>query len=66
MAASSDNQLYIALTPYDPVSELAAIKSFQASLQVWFYINDMARNSDKSHAILFGIAQRVLQQPTVH
>jgi len=51
-------QLYIALTPSDPSSELAAIKSCLASLQLWFYTNGMALNPDKLHAILFGTTQR--------
>ena len=38
--------------------ELAAIQSCLTPLQVWFYTNGMTLNPDKSHAILFGTAQR--------
>ena len=55
---ADDTQLYIALTSSDPSCELAAIQSCLTSLQVWFYTNGMALNPDKSHAILFGTAQR--------
>jgi len=34
---ADDSQLYIVLTPLDPSSELAAVKSCLASLQLWFY-----------------------------
>jgi len=53
---AADTQLYITLTLLDP-SELAANKSCLASLQLWFYMNGMALNPDKMHAILFVTAQ---------
>jgi len=54
------------LTPLDPLSELAAIKSCLASLQLSFYTNGMALNPDKSRAIVFGTAQRVQSFNGVH
>jgi len=38
---ADDTQLYIALTPSDSSSELAAIKSSLASSQLWFYTNSI-------------------------
>ena len=55
---ADDTQLYVALTPSDPSSELAALQSCLTSLQIWFYANGMAQNPDKSHAILLGTTQR--------
>jgi len=55
---ADDNQLFIALNPSDPSSDIANLTSCLHTLHSWFCLNGMALNPDKSDAILLGTRQR--------
>jgi len=55
---ADDTQLFIALNPLDPSSDIANLTSCLHALQSWFCLNGMSLNPDKSDAILFGTCQR--------
>ena len=51
---ADDTQLFIALNPADPSSDIRKLTSCLDALQSWFCLNGMALNPDKSDAILLG------------
>ena len=55
---ADDTQLFIALNPSDPSSDISNLTSCLHALQSWFCLNGMALNPDKSDAILLGTRQR--------
>ena len=55
---ADDTQLFIALNPSDPSSDITKLTSCLGALQSWFCLNGMALKPDKSDAILFGTRQR--------
>jgi len=54
---ADDTQLFIALNPSDPSSDIANLNTCLHALQSWFCLNGMAPNPDKSDAILLGTCQ---------
>jgi len=54
---ADDTQLFIALNPSDPSSDIFNLTSCLHALQSWFCLNGMALNPDKSDAILLGTRQ---------
>jgi len=55
---ADDTQLFIALNPSDPSSDIANLTTCLHALQSWFCVNGMALNPDKSDVILLGTRQR--------
>ena len=54
---ADDTQLFIASNPSDPSSDISNLTSCLHVLQIWFCLNGMALNPDKSDAILLGTRQ---------
>jgi len=55
---ADDTQLFIALNPSDPSSDIANLTSCLHALHSWFCLNGMTLNPDKSDGILLGTRQR--------
>jgi len=55
---TDDTQLFIALNPSDPSSDIKKPISYLVALQSWFCLNGTALNTDKSDAMLLGTHQR--------
>jgi len=58
-----DTQLFIALNPCDPSSDITNLTICLATLQSSFCLNGMALNPDKSDTILLGTRQRSSYTP---
>jgi len=59
-------QLFIALNPPDPSSDINNLTSGLHALQAWFCLNEMALNPDMSDAILLGTRQRSRCYASLH
>jgi len=55
---ADDTQLFIALNPSDPSSDIVNLTSCLHALHSWFCLIGMALNPDKSDAMLLGTRQR--------
>lgn len=55
---ADDTQLFIALSPHSPSTEISVLTTCFSNLHTWFCLNGMALNPDKSEAILLGTTQR--------
>ena len=55
---ADDTQLFIALSPHSPSTEISVLTTCLSNLHTWFCLNGMALNPDKSEAILLGTTQR--------
>ena len=55
---ADDTQLFISLNPSDPSSDIRNLTSCLHALQLWFCLNGMALNPDKSDVILLVTRQR--------
>lgn len=62
---ADDSQLFISLSPSNPLPNISQLELCLTSLQSWFCHNGLALNASKCDAILFGTHQRLRSFTTI-